>query len=314
MTDRGAGLAKYDPIGSSEERIVGEKLWAVLGGEDVLNANIGKPQDTRCVSVLKNLKNLLTNTDIWALRHNDDWKMQAQLAQSSEFLNAPARAADRAAGGGGMQENAMFDQLVRCEAREAFCEQQMLAEQSRVMLLRKELDDSRREVEMMGGHTVIHAELKAREVQFAAKAQCLESMHEDAQREIETLRLQHHVAEVDLGRSRSELVAIKDRQKVLEEELRLLKERPPKAPKPQTQRRASGGKMLDRHDLASRTIFAAQVGLADDDTQPAEADSGQLEVESKASWFSFGCCSATKASPSKPIKSECIGANKQAQS
>merc|ERR1719453_1321973 len=148
MTDRSAGLAKYDPIGSTEERIVGQQLWAALGGEDVLKANIGKSQDTRCVSVLKNLKNLLTNTDIWALRHNDDWKMQAQLAQTSEFVNAPARAADRAAGGGGIPESAMFDHLVRCEAREAFCEQQMLAEQSRVMLLRSELEASRRELEM----------------------------------------------------------------------------------------------------------------------------------------------------------------------
>lgn len=208
-------------------------------------------------------------------------------------------------------ERVLKECLLRCEEKEALCEQAVAAEQGRVSLLRAELDAARREMESRDKESKLSDELKAREVHFSAKTQCLESMHEDAQREVEALRLQHHVAEVEAGRSRSELATINARQKVLEEELRLLKERPPKAPKPGTQRRAAGGKLLDRHELASRSAFAAQAHPHHDGEvqalQKPKVEGGQEAVDSasgepeKSSWFFWGCCSATKASPSNPI-------------
>lgn len=213
-------------------------------------------------------------------------------------------------------ERVLNERLQRCEAREAFCEQQVAAEQSRVVLLKAELDASRRMMECRDKDTNLAEAMKVREVHHNAKTQCLESMHEDARREIEALRLQHQLAEVDLGRSKTELAATNTRQKVLEEELRLLKERPPKAGKTTTQRRAANGKLLDRYDLASRTAFASQANPADADqlkaqNQKIHEGSPSLEAagkgvngqpEQKGGWF-WGCCSTERASPSGPINS-----------
>lgn len=197
-------------------------------------------------------------------------------------------------------ERLLAGRLQRLEAREGIMGQQLAAEQSRVNMLRADLELARRELENRDHGNKLAEELKAREVHIAAKTQCLESMHEDAQREIETLKLQHHVVEVENGRSRSELAATAIRQKVLEEELRLLKERPPKAPKPATQRRAAGGKLLDRHDLASRTAFATKAASSNaGEDHPAVAEKAQEE----SSWF-FGCCSASKASPASTVNAK----------
>lgn len=197
-------------------------------------------------------------------------------------------------------ERLLAGRLQRLEAREGIMEQQLAAEQSRVNMLRADLELARRELENRDHGNKLAEELKAREVHIAAKTQCLESMHEDAQREIETLKLQHHVVEVENGRSRSELAATAIRQKVLEEELRLLKERPPKAPKPGTQRRAAGGKLLDRHDLASRTAFATKAaGSNAGEDHPSVAEKAHEE----GSWF-FGCCSASKASPASTVNAK----------
>jgi len=208
-------------------------------------------------------------------------------------------------------ERVLNERLQRCEAREALCEQQVAAEQGRAVLLRAELEAARRELECRDKEAKLAEELKAREVHIAAKTQCLESMHEDAQREIEALRLQHHVAEVDLGRSRSELATTTARQKVLEEEIRLLKERPPKALKPGAQKRAAGGKLLDRYELASRTAFAAQASVGEvvheakvlHNQSAAEAQGGSsVHPEKKqSSWLFWGCCSTTKASPNVAV-------------
>jgi hypothetical protein len=207
-------------------------------------------------------------------------------------------------------ERVMADRVARCEAREAACEQQVAAEQSRIVLLRAELESSRRDGQSRNTEAKLAEALKAREVHHTAKAQCLESMHEDAQREIEKLRLQHHVSEVDLGRCRSELTACLARQKVLEEELRLLKERPPKGSKSgSAQKRVAGGKLLDRSDLASRVHYEASAPQNDSVheakvfTRKVSGSGTELNAAPppQSSWF-FGCCStAAKASPSPPV-------------
>lgn len=204
-------------------------------------------------------------------------------------------------------ERMMADRLQRCEAREACAEQRVAAEQSRVCLLRADLEAARRELESRekgkGNHVKLAEEFKAREVRIAAQTQCLETMHEDAQREVEKLRLQHHVVEVDLGRKHAELTDTKARQKVLEEELRLLKERPPKAPKSGAQRRAAGGKLLDRHELASRTAFAAKA-TAEEDVKPVEAEDVRAAGKAESSWGFFGCCSTTKAGTTSTVSAK----------
>lgn len=223
---------------------------------------------------------------------------------ATERLEGERLAAERIAAAT-EKERLMADRLQRCEAREACCEQQVAAEQSRVCLLRADLEAARRELESRekGNHAKLAEEFKAREVHTAAKTQCLETMHEDAQREVETLRLQHHVVEVDLGRKQTELAATNARQKVLEEELRLLKERPPKAPKSGAQRRAAGGKLLDRHELASRTAFAAKAEAAQDG-KPAEAGDVHAAGKAESSWLLFGCCSTTKAGTTSTVSAK----------
>jgi hypothetical protein len=196
-------------------------------------------------------------------------------------------------------ERTMVDRLRLSQEREVSFEQQVAAEQSRVCLLRADLEAARRELEAResGGHVKLAEELKAREVHIAAKTQCLESMHEDAQCEVQKLKLQHHVVEVDLGRSRKELETTNARQKVLEEELRLLKERPPKAAKTATQRRAAGGKLLDRFNLASRTSYEGK--------DVAEPQAENTDGESKSnSWSMFGCCTTTKGGPPSTVSAQ----------
>jgi|Transcript_78033 hypothetical protein len=214
-------------------------------------------------------------------------------------------------------ERMMAERLQRVEAREALYEQQMAAEQSRVVLLRAELEAARREMESREKEVKLAEELKAREVHIVARTQCLESIHEDARREIESLRLQRHIAEVDLGRSRAELEKANARQKVLEEELRLLKERPPKVTwKPAGAKKLGFSKVLDRHDLASRCSFEERRESMDRSSSKDPVKSlakpgmplaqARAAEKTEASWTLFGCCS----SPSNEgVRKEKVSAN-----
>lgn len=399
------------PKAISQPGNVGAQIWRAVGGEEALNGKSGKPPDPRTMAVLKNLKSLLSSSELWQLRHGCDGSPTKQQANSTSSMSRnadlAATAADRAAGGGSPprlleasgiataspnslavsslsnspskapnfaeaavealaaakraeasrlvverlaeerlaaerilaerlqmedqvaerlaaervegerfsaervaavteNERILNDRLQRCEAREVICEQQVAAEKGRAILLRSELDAARRQLEGKDREAKLADELKAREVHIAAKTQCLESMHEDARRELEALRLQNHVAEVDLGRSKSELATVNARQAVLEEELRLLKERPPKASKSGAQKRAADGKLLARYDLASRTAFVAQVSLTDEQKTKAppatSTENGPEKSEQKqSSWLFWGCCSTTKASPSDAV-------------
>jgi hypothetical protein len=186
-------------------------------------------------------------------------------------------------------ERALVERLRRCEAREAYCEQRVAVEQSRVAILSADLQVARQELEAREKESKAAEDLRARELQTMARMQCLESMHEDVQREMEAVKLQRHVTEVDLSRTRSELLATTTQQKALEHELQSLKERPPKGPKPACQKRAAGGKLLDRFDLASRSTLFASPGS---ESSHLAQKLPQTPKSSTPGMF-WGCCSGT---------------------
>jgi hypothetical protein len=322
------------------KRFTGAGAWSsrasTAGPPDASKSQDRDEQDEKVDRILDNVRVLATYQEIFQIRGADDPDTRAALATVAAAKRTEA--ARRAAEGIGEErpaaesladrlqreemcagltterlessfdrfaaaaegERMMAEQLQRVEAREALYEQQVATEQSRVVLLRAELEAARREIESREKEVKVAEDLKNREVHLVARTQCLESIHEDARREIESLRLQRHIAEVELGRSRADLERANARQKVLEEELRLLKERPPKvASKSASSKRAACNNVVDRHHLANRCSFEDAKERAvskDPSSKPApqravNKDAVRPSEKAEASWSFFSCCS-----------------------
>lgn len=184
--------------------------------------------------------------------------------------------------------------------------------------LRRELDDARRELKERQDESDLVAELRAREAvltsqvcelqmreaHVVASAQSWERAHERARRELEILRLEQHIAQIDVRRAASEMEAAAVRQKDLEEELAAARKvrqasssRSSKANKDrerQSGRKAvasTSGAILDRHLLAYRS------SLQQDRDIGSKEPKAKVQEDS-SSWFGFGCCTSIEG-PSK---------------
>mmetsp|Transcript_77902 Transcript_77902/g.147124 ORF Transcript_77902/g.147124 Transcript_77902/m.147124 type:complete len:371 (+) Transcript_77902:95-1207(+) len=227
-----------------------------------------------------------------------------------ERLTAERAAAERLASERQVAERRAAERLTQAEAREAAFEKQIAAEKVRVAELSAELEKSRREVqakrEEADNAGALVKELRAREQQILAHAQSLESCHKDAKNQVETLKFQHHLVEVDLNRNKVQLDAAVERQKILEEELRLLKEPLPMS-LPMAALQVGRNKppaLLARHGMASRAAF---------DQTHNQHHRGPAEVREQtgspkkpappppASRSFFACCSPSTAEKSGTI-------------
>lgn len=222
-----------------------------------------------------------------------------------EHLKAKLTAAERLASERQIAERQAAERLAQAEARQAICEKQVTserrcAEELRAELesVRAELEAKRCEVEAAGN---VHKELRAREAQMVKHAQSLESLHQDATRQVEHLKFQHHILEVDLKRNKVQLETAADRQRILEEELRLLQE---PLPMPASVAfdpvsRNAPAPLLARHGIASRAAFEQ---MNDARSMTADRPSGrpkkQPQSGSQSDASSWGCCGAS--APMKP--------------
>lgn len=223
-----------------------------------------------------------------------------------ERLTAERAAAERLASERQVAERQAAERLVQAEAA---WEKQIAAERRRVAELSAELEKAHQDIEAkrLDAETsgALVKELRAREQQILAHAHSMESCHKEAKNQVETLKFHHHLVEVDLNRHKVQLDATAERQQVLEEELRLLKEPLPAATSmaPLEAYRKKPTALLARHGLASKAAFDRQVSPVAPALEGRAQRGSPKKPPQQSSQSFFSCCSPSVAEKKSSITS-----------